>query len=290
MLANLMFSSLSLIGFVMKQAFIILYILCLSTAMKAQDMQYVVLFEFNKSTIPDSSMLGLMKIIAKNKISDVVIEGHCDSVGSKEYNYALSENRAAEVKKLLVQNGIDQKAIKMCIGYGKDKPLVPNLSDTQRQMNRRVTVHFKTAEPDKKVAVMKDIQKIDKKDLKVGRKIVIKNLFFYGGSHILTTESLPVLQNLADILKENPTMKIEIQGHVCCTTVELDGYDADTGLDNLSVARAEMVYIHLVHKCGIDKSRLSYKGYGGTQKITQDERTEELQQINRRVEIKILSE
>ena len=106
----------------------------------------------------------------------------------------------------------------------------------------------------------------------------------------MTTESLPVLQNLADILKENPTMKIEIQGHVSCTTVELDGYDADTGLDNLSVARAEMVYIHLVHKCGIDKSRLSYKGYGGTQKITQDERTEELQQINRRVEIKILSE
>lgn len=258
--------------------------------MKSQDMQYVVLFEFNKTTIPDSSMLGLMKIIAKNSIRDVVIEGHCDSIGSRAYNDALSQHRAAEVKKLLIQNGIDQKFIKTCIGYGKDKPLVPNFSDTQRQMNRRVIVHFNTTTPDTKVAVKKAIQTIEKKDLKVGRNIVIKDLFFYGGSHILTTESLPALQNLADILNENPTMKVEIQGHVCCTTVELDGYDADTGLDNLSLARAEMVYIHLVHKCHIDKSRLTYKGYGGTRKITQDEHTEELQKINRRVEIKVLAE
>ena len=86
----------------MKQLFTFLYIVCLSTAMKSQDMQYVVLFEFNKTTIPDSSMLGLMKIIAKNSIRDVVIEGHCDSIGSTAYNDALSQHRAAEVKKLLI--------------------------------------------------------------------------------------------------------------------------------------------------------------------------------------------
>ncbi len=273
----------------MKYALLIYCIFYSSFKMKAQERQYHVLFEFNKIGTPDSSMVGLIRIIATNSIEKVLIEGHCDSIGQKGYNDVLSEMRANEVKKLLIQNGMDKNVIKRCIGYGEDRPLTTNSSEEERQQNRRVTVHFYLQTP-----VTKDTfnvnQPLEQKDFKAGRKIVLKDIFFYGGRHILKPESIPVLQNLGDILKANPTMKIDIQGHVCCTSIESDGFDIDTGLDNLSVARAEMVYIYLVQKCGIRNDRLSYRGYGGTRKITQHEESEELQQINRRVEINVLEE
>ncbi|GBL34473.1 peptidoglycan-associated lipoprotein [Filimonas sp.] len=273
----------------MKYFFAICCFLYVCSPIKAQERQYTVLFEFNKSDIPDSSMLGMMKILARASIDRVLIEGHCDSIGSKVYNRALSEKRANEVMKLLTQNGIERKAIRTCIGYGEEQPLKPNDSEADRQLNRRVVVHFfmKEAEKPEVVGIVKKPQK---EDFKAGRSIILKDLLFYGARHILKPESIPSLQHLAGILKENPTIKIEIQGHVCCTTTEPDGFDIDTGLDNLSVARAEMVYIYLVHKSGIDKKRLSYKGFGGTQKITQVEDTEAQQQINRRVEIKVMEE
>jgi flagellar motor protein MotB len=119
---------------------------------------------------------------------------------------------------------------------------------------------------------------------------VLKQLSFAGGRHVLLPESVSVLEDLCSILKEHPSMKIEIQGHVCCTSIEPDGFDVDTHTNNLSVNRAKSVFHYLSVECGIDASRLSYKGFGGSQKITLDESTEALQQINRRVEVKILAE
>ena len=56
-------------------------------------------------------------------------------------------------------------------------------------------------------------------------------------------------------------MKVEIQGHVCCTGSKADGLDTDTGYPNLSENRARAVYNFLIEN-GIDKSRLRYKGSG----------------------------
>ena len=253
----------------------------------AQDVDYMVHFDFNKVIIPDSSMLDIIKIMHKNSINKIIIEGHCDSIGSKEYNYQLSEKRANEVKKLLIQNGIEKKAVQTCIGYGKDKPISNNDTEEDRQQNRRVNIHFffdKVKE--EKLAQTNEILKSS--DFEVGKKIVLKNLLFYGGQHVLQPESKPILNNLCKILKENPNLKIEIQGHVCCTTFQADGYDIDTKTDNLSVTRAEMVYLYLTTKCGISKKRLSYTGFGGTQKIIENDITEEQQRVNRRVEIKVI--
>lgn len=273
----------------MKQNIIAFILLFSFLVVKSQSNQQIVLFDFDKYDIPDSAMLQLMKILAKQKIQDVTIEGHCDSVGSKLYNYKLSVNRANAVKKLLVQNGVDTKIIKTCIGYGKEKPLLQNGDYTEAYLNRRVIVHFNVNEIKSPISeIENNLSKLETKKFQPGERIKLDNLFFYGGRHVLREESLPVLKQLCKIMKAHPLLKIEIQGHVCCTTLEPDGYDIDLGTDNLSLTRAKTVYDYLVHLCSIDSKRLSYKGFGGSMKVVQEEITEEDKRKNRRVELLIL--
>jgi outer membrane protein OmpA-like peptidoglycan-associated protein len=68
----------------------------------------------------------------------------------------------------------------------------------------------------------------------------------------------------------------------------LDGRDADNGSADLSVQRAKFVYDFLVDK-GIKKSRMSYKGFGASNKLYPLERTERERTLNRRVEIRVIS-
>jgi len=255
----------------------------------SQEKKYTVLFEYNQSAIPDTALIAIMKLISKKDIAHIKIEGHCDSIGSKEYNYSLSSRRANEVKKLLTSNGISINNINTVVGYGEDKPLTSNESEKERQLNRRVIIHFFTNEKNEQPKST-NTSTLNQQEFVVGKKIVLNNLFFYAARHKIKPESRPTLENLCSILTKNAGLVIEIQGHVCCTTYEPDGYDIETRSDNLSVNRAEAVYNFLVQECGIDAKRLSFRGFGGTQKITQQEDTEEHMQLNRRVEIKILSQ
>ena len=95
--------------------------------------------------------------------------------------------------------------------------------------------------------------------------------------------SAPELQTL----KANPKLKVEIQGHVCCTENGEDGIDLDTREKKLSENRAKAVYEYLIAK-GIDKARLSYKGYGRTNPKEVVEDTPQKEQANRRVEILVI--
>lgn len=113
----------------------------------------------------------------------------------------------------------------------------------------------------------------------VGSSVVLKNVFFETGSYVLKDESKIELNKLVDLLKANPTMKIEIGGH----TDDI-GKDEDNLL--LSANRAKSVNDYLVAN-GIDASRLSYKGYGETKPIA-DNKTEEGRALNRRTEFTIV--
>jgi outer membrane protein OmpA-like peptidoglycan-associated protein len=258
----------------------------------AQEKKIMVLFDFNKYEIPDSSLLKIAKILSQNNIDRILLEGHCDSVGSKEYNINLSNKRANEIKKLLVQNGVSKTAIKTCIGYGKEKPLNKNATEFERQLNRRVVVTIFENENLSKIMPVEKINDKEKPSIKnqvlsIGKNIVLENLLFIGGRHIVRPESKEILEELFDLMDGNPTLEIEIQGHVCCTLDEPDGFDWDEGTHNLSENRAKAVYQFLIKK-GINGNRMIFKGYGGTQKINEDESTEELKSENRRVQFKIL--
>jgi outer membrane protein OmpA-like peptidoglycan-associated protein len=65
------------------------------------------------------------------------MSAHTDSYGSDEYNFVLSDNRAASVRTYLLSKGIAENRV-ISKGYGETKPQVDNDTDEHRQINRRV--------------------------------------------------------------------------------------------------------------------------------------------------------
>lgn len=104
-------------------------------------------FDFDSARIRPESY-GLLNELATALKSEalrgrkVVIAGHCDIVGSEEYNQKLSERRAGSVKAYLAQKGGVDQTVMRTIGFGKSKPLVPNTTPQNRQRNRRVEVRL----------------------------------------------------------------------------------------------------------------------------------------------------
>ncbi|MGE0118241.1 MAG: peptidoglycan-associated lipoprotein Pal [Dongiaceae bacterium] len=66
----------------------------------------------------------------------VLIEGHCDERGTREYNLALGERRANSVRNYLIALGIDGNRIQT-ISYGKERPEVPGSDESAWAQNRR---------------------------------------------------------------------------------------------------------------------------------------------------------
>ena len=98
-----------------------------------------VYFEFDKSALNSEALAvlreqaGFLKNYPSTKI---MIEGHCDERGTREYNLALGDRRASAARDFLVANGIDDKRIKL-ISYGKEKPFVAGSDSTSWAINRR---------------------------------------------------------------------------------------------------------------------------------------------------------
>ena len=66
----------------------------------------------------------------------VIIEGHCDERGTREYNLALGEKRAQSVKNYLISLGISSERV-ATISYGKERPAVVGSNDGAWSQNRR---------------------------------------------------------------------------------------------------------------------------------------------------------
>ncbi|OPY13714.1 MAG: Outer membrane lipoprotein Omp16 precursor [Syntrophus sp. PtaB.Bin075] len=99
-------------------------------------------FEFDQSSLTPESREILQKHaawLAAHSSYSLVIEGHCDDLGTTEYNLALGERRAAEAMRFLVALGIDRSRIKT-ISYGEEMPLDPAETEEARAKNRRA--HF----------------------------------------------------------------------------------------------------------------------------------------------------
>jgi outer membrane protein OmpA-like peptidoglycan-associated protein len=267
----------------------------------AQNAAYTVYFDSDKHYIPDTCAVGLIKMVLSMRADSVCIFGYCDSIGSNGYNDALSRRRAQAVRNMLVANGVPKTAIRIVMAKGEDSPIASNDRSETRRFNRRVEVLAygdTNALPDPPVAKKIEAPKasapvlpkanLSKANYEVGEVLQFPELRFYGGLHHLMPESIPIVNDIAKMLKSHPKLKVEIQGHVCCTYYEgQDGTDQETGLENLSIARANEIKRQLV-KRGISANRMSTRGFGGSKKITEIEDTEEQQILNRRVEIMVV--
>jgi outer membrane protein OmpA-like peptidoglycan-associated protein len=121
---------------------------------------------------------------------------------------------------------------------------------------------------------------VELKNVAVGSKIILKNIFFDFDKATLRPESTNELERLTKLLQDVPTLKIEIGGHT-------DSKGADDYNKKLSDNRAKAVVTYLIGK-GIAADRLTSAGYGEEQPIATND-TDEGRQMNRRTEFKILS-
>jgi OOP family OmpA-OmpF porin len=97
-------------------------------------------FEFDKDIIRKESfpiLDAVAEVLQKFPEMRIEIQGHTDNKGSAAYNAKLSDRRAASVRKYLVAKGIAPERL-VSHGYGLSRPLVPNDTDQNRALNRRV--------------------------------------------------------------------------------------------------------------------------------------------------------
>lgn len=124
-----------------------------------------------------------------------------------------------------------------------------------------------------------EFQEIDKdiilKKIAIGKNIILKNIFFETAKADLSNESIIELNNVIRLLKENPTMHVEISGHT-------DNIGSKAYNKNLSNSRAISVVNYLIQN-GIEEGRLTSKGYGYDNPVASN-KTEEGRKENRRTE------
>lgn len=249
----ILFSSISLIAFSQKK--VTLYFDTNSSELSKKEMD-----KFN--TFAKTKDLKVIKVI-----------GFCDLRSSNKYNDSLALERAnfvASLIRLTTFNSVFEVKSK-----GENFNQLKNLD-----LNRKVEIHFKI----EKAAAIKINNDKDLSDVvaksKIGDKLVLKNLNFYDRTDVLYPESFKTREELLKVLKENPKLKIQIQGHICCSP----GKDKEEIALKRCIGTVEYLVIN-----GIDKSRLSYKSFDAEQPIYPiPEKNEEERKANRRVEILIV--
>lgn len=100
-------------------------------------------FNFDKSDIRKADTAELQNavfFVKKYPGYSISVEGHTDSVGTDKYNQALSERRAAAVKKYLVENAAATPDKIKPVGYGETRPVANNKTAEGRFKNRRVEI------------------------------------------------------------------------------------------------------------------------------------------------------
>ncbi len=258
---------------------LIILFFCATLGLHAQEKE-TIFFDFDQYTLNESAISQLQTWIAQNpKIEVTKIYGFCDWKGTNSYNDSLSLKRVSTVfeylnkQKIKVVNGYEIK------GFGEDF----EQSKVQSE-NRKVLIVYAIRKEVIKKPV--DLQNdsiplsIKFKEAKIGDVIRLKNIYFFNMTPRILPKSKPVLIDLLCALVDNPKLKIEIQGHICCQKV----YD----INELSVMRARAIYNYLVGQ-KINRKRLSYKGFGTSNPIHPiPEKNAQEQDENRRVEILIL--
>ena len=274
--------------------------------------KFVVYFDSNKHELNASETERLNQWLALNKASKIVaINGYTDEDGSHIFNDSLAKKRVHFVYQF-IQNKIKIRDDFKTRSYGEDFKQAINKAE-----NRKVTLYYiepkDLAKEEELLGIKKESPvsseipvaelnfpdtlvfenpngtksefKLDVNFMKSvskaipGEKLKIENLNFLINTYIVVNESRGKLYELLLVLQKNPKLKIEIQGNICCMPVDRF---------NLSAQRAKAVYVFLISN-GIDKSRLSYKGFGSSRPMYElPEKSEEERAANRRVEVLIL--
>jgi len=112
------------------------------------------------------------------------------------------------------------------------------------------------------------------------KSIILENIYYDLDKADIRADAAVELDKLVQILKDNPSIRIELSSHT-------DSRSSDDYNQDLSQRRAQSAVDYIVSQ-GIDKDRLVAKGYGESQLIIPNATTEEEHQVNRRTEFKVI--
>ena len=101
-------------------------------------------FAFNKDTIRpefESVLMGHAHYLKANTSANVVLEGHADERGTREYNLGLGERRAKSVARFLTVQGVSPSQIEI-VSYGEERPAVQGHGESSYAKNRRVVFDY----------------------------------------------------------------------------------------------------------------------------------------------------
>ncbi|NME36275.1 MULTISPECIES: OmpA family protein [Fusobacterium] len=99
-------------------------------------------FNLNSSSLKSQftrHLDGIATVLNKYPKSNIIVTGHTDSTGSREYNMTLSQKRALTVGNYLVSRGVSPNRFAI-VGKGPDMPIASNSTLEGRKANRRVTI------------------------------------------------------------------------------------------------------------------------------------------------------
>jgi outer membrane protein OmpA-like peptidoglycan-associated protein len=130
---------------------------------------------------------------------------------------------------------------------------------------------------------IRDYQEIERNlyltPIEAGQTVKMNNVLFYQSKAQLIPTSYPELDKLAQMMKENPVVKIQLEGHT-------DNVGDRFKNQKLSEERVDAVKQYLVNR-GVEQERIKGIGYGGSKPVADNSR-ELTRRLNRRVEFKIL--
>ncbi len=290
---------------------VILFFLFFTANIFAQE-QYALYFDSNKFELTPKETSKLNDWITLNQNNKIVaIHGFTDEDGSTGFNDTLAQKRVDCIFKA-IKNQIKIREDFKTLSFGESFDQSKNKAE-----NRKVIIYYileKDIPREEEILGIKkeplvesnvpkpEIQfpekmlfenpdgsqteiKLDKafmkkiNEAKTGEKLKIDNLNFIINTFIVVPEARGKMYELLLVLQNNPILKIEIQGHLCCMP--------NDRLD-LSTKRSKAIYSFLVAN-GIYPGRLSFKGFGSSQPIYPlPEKSEEERAANRRVEILIV--
>ncbi|MCZ8198574.1 MAG: OmpA family protein [Flavobacterium sp.] len=293
----------------MKTKLLFIYILLQSVFSFSQE-QFVVYFESNKHEMAKKENKKLQDwMLANKEVKIVAINGYTDEDGTSGFNDTLAKKRVN-----FIFNQIKDK-IKIREDF-KTRSFGENFKQsTNKAENRKVTIYYLlekdlakedeilgikkeeiAVEPKKEINYPKELiienpdgsrveYKLNVEFMKlignsaVGDKLKIDNLNFVINTFAVVNESRSKLYELLLVMQNNPKLKIELQGHLCCMTK--DRVD-------LSTQRSKAIS-NFLRQNGIESSRVAYKGFGVSQPLFPiPEKNEAERAANRRVEILIL--
>lgn len=251
--------------------------------------QFSVYFDSNKFEITKNEEVKLKTWVEANKTSKIVaISGYTDEIGSSGYNDTLAQKRVNFIFDF-IKDKVNIRSDFKTRSFGE------NFNQSQNKAeNRKATIYY-ILEKDlgreneilgipnaiEGIEITDDMPIAEKIKLaKIGTKIILKNINFYQNTFAITPESNAALYDLLFVMQNNPTLKIQIQGHICCV---------DDDRRKLSLERAKQVRRFLIFK-GVPQLRITVTGFGVKFPLHPiPEENEAAAAANRRVEIEILS-